>query len=276
MNTDYNAFQVELRISMWGGEAIDRPLARQAEDAAMAERGTMKVVKELIPVEFIQPIKRAAGRARTIHYEMTLPGMTKGTGLLATKLYSKYFDRLSAIKDEFDEAVREFVGNYPDILANAEARFGSAYGVGDYPTQADMEKRFDFNVRAFPIPSGKDWRLEGVIDAHLESMKEQVDEDVRAMYVDATQELYERLHGVVARCVNQLKNSEAIVRKQSLENLREMAELVPAMNIAHDKRLHDMAKEIQSMLTGVDAVSVNNSANLRAMLRAGLEKVGAS
>lgn len=272
----YNAMQVELTIGMWSGEAVDNRISREAERTEAAAFGTMRVVKELAPKALIHPIKSAAALGREAHYKMTLPGLTRGVGLLATSIYQEYFDKQREAYEKFEQASMDFIRAFPSILERAKARLGNAFDEGDYPTPAALKRKFRYAVRVFPVPQGKDWRLEGVIEADKGAMREQVEESVKGMYRDATAELYERFRGAIQRLADQMAGEETRIRAATLENLKDMVSIVPKMNITGDPVLHAVAKDMEAIIANVTPETIKGSAQAQDRIKAMLEKAKAN
>lgn len=275
--SEYKAVQVELSISFWKGEASDNSVSRKTENMVDAERGTMRVVKGLVPKYLLAPIDAAVQAARRTHMEMTLPGLTRGMGLLSLAIYEKYFEIMGERKDAFSAAVENFIAHYPDVLASAEARLGKAFNKEDFPSIEAIRGRFSFDCRLFPIPSGKDWRIEGIQEEHKAIMREECDAAVKEMYREATAELFNRFKDSIERVLNQLKGADGNVRKNTLANFKEILEVLPKMNISNDPKLFELAKGLQEAIVNMEAEDLKNSVllkdNLRDRLEAAIKKI---
>ena len=188
----HRAVLVNLSIRQWKGVATDREVAAQAELSAGAEQGTMTVIKELTPKYLINPIKQIARLGRDEHYRITLPGLIQGQHLLPTAMFEHYMLAQGAIKEQFFDAVEDFIKAYPEIRSMAASRFGTAYKDHDFPSVASIRSFFDYTYHPSPVPEVTDWRLDGVEPAHLDDLRKEVENSVADMYRDATKALYER------------------------------------------------------------------------------------
>lgn len=264
----HRAMLAILHQRAWKATATDREVASHAEAAYEAESGTMRVIKELTPKSYIQPIQQIMGLGRHEHYRMTVPGFSRGQHLLATAMFDRYAMIQSEIKEQFYRAVDNFLTIYPEILEEAPVRLANAFREEDFPTEAQIKSYFEYRVRFAPIPSTNDWRLEGVTDRDTAKLRGEIEDEVRAMFNAATKEVYERAHGVLVSIANQAKTyvpgpGAAQLRDATIANLKEVSELVVKMNITKDPLLDQIGNEMLTEFAHLQGAELRKSAELR-------------
>ena len=273
----HRAVLVSLTQRMWKGTATDREVAAQAELSAGAEQGTMTVIKELTPKYLMLQIKGVARLGRTEHYRMTVPGLITGQHLLPTAMFETYMLAQGAIKDQFFEAVEDFIKLYPDIRHKAASRFGTAYRDKDFPSVHGIRSYFDYSYHPSPVPDVSDWRLDGVDSKHVDELRKEVEDSVANMYREATKTVFERAREMLESLISQAKNYSldapgAMLRDATIEHVRELSSLVCSMNVTGDPVLEDVGQRMLKEFADLSGKELRSSADSRkATMQAGPE-----
>lgn len=265
----HRAVLVTLSQRMWKGKAIDREIAAQAELSAGAEQGTMTVIKKLTPEYLISPIQKVARLGRDEHYRMTVPGLITGQHLLATALFETYMLAQGAIKEQFTEAVSDFIAAYPSIRERAKTqRLGSAYKERDFPSVQSISSYFDYSYFPSPVPDVSDWRLDGVEPQHVTELRKEVEESVATMYRDATRTVFERAREMLESLVRQAKNYSldapgAMLRDATIDQIKEISSLVCSMNITGDPLLDEIGTRMLKEFADLSGKELRANADSR-------------
>jgi hypothetical protein len=244
------AILVSLNMRAWKATATDRELAEATESATKAETGTMRVIKDLTPKSYIQPIKHIMHIGRTEHYRYTVPGLARGQHLLASAMFDTYMEVQSELRRAFEERVENFVKIYPDIVQDAPRRLHNAFKAYDFPPQEAISQFFEYSYNFTPVPKVDDWRLSGLNIEETEQLKELAEANITAMFNRATKEVFDRAKEVLtkiaqqARAYNGGSGSSAQLRDATIQNLKEVAQLVVKMNVTGDHALAKLGYEM--------------------------------
>lgn len=262
------AVLVSLTRRLWTAHAIDREISQKAEAQADAETGTMRVIKELAPKEYIARVRRIADFGYTEHTRMSVPGFVRGQNILSSQLFDRYAEIQGSIREAFEQEVRKFIDIYPDIIKKAPDRLGSAYKEADFPTQAQMASYFEYRVRFFPVPAIGDWRLDGLTEEANEKIRDELRDEVREKFTMATMEVYDRARGVLEKILEQAKNYQggpgaSLLRDAMIENLKEVSSLIPAMNIIGDPKLDAIGREMIDHFCNIEASELRKNEQMR-------------
>jgi len=262
------AVQVELHTRAWTAIATDREIASKTENEYEAEKGTLRVLKELTPKSYMQQIHRIRTYGRNEHYRITVPGLARNQHILPTSLVEEYVMVQQAIKDEFFRAVDNFCEEYPSILKAAPDRLKGAYKEGDFPTEAQIRNYFEYRHRMFPLPQTSDWRLEGVPQDMTVELRNEVEDEVRSMYHRAAEELYDRVRETMENIAKQAENynQKSSLKAVTINNLKEFANLLPNLNVMDDPILKQVAKEMQDEFMTLDVGSLKENEDERTAL----------
>lgn len=85
-----NSLIVSLSVSQWTARRHDKEITKEVKNTHNASEDAGRYNKLLVAKEHTDPINKVAGKARTFHYENTLPWGDNNERLLPTKNYFKY------------------------------------------------------------------------------------------------------------------------------------------------------------------------------------------
>jgi hypothetical protein len=249
-NLNHRSMLVTFTRRVWQAATTDSDLAHEIERTTGSANGSMKVVKKLVPEEFLKPIQRVAEIAYQEHQRMTVPGFVRGQNLLATAMMERYSAVHFELKNRFDRYVEEFVGLYPKLVETAPQRFkGMAYDASDFPHPSSIPGYFEYKIFFSPVPEVEDWRIEGLQDDDMERLRKEADDRIVMMYDKATEEVFERAKKTLTNVADQAERYEGgpganLLRDATVEALKEMAELVCLMNVTGNQTLKKVGEEM--------------------------------
>ncbi len=243
------AMLVRLNISSWSARKYDKKVSMKvAKDYQSKDPGRYN--KILIAQEEIRKVTSWSDMARNYAYTNTLPWTDEGYRILPVDSYFEFVKDMGEIVEKHDEAVKKFIPAYPTMVKEAKDNLKSMFSDADYPHPDEIARKFSIKVHFSPIPSGKDFR---VSMSQEELVELQVAQDARTKEAvqEATRSLWERLHGVVNHMVERL-SKDGKFHDSLVENITELINLLPKLNITGDEKLEEMRREIETKLTKYD------------------------
>lgn len=254
MKTDIKniAMLVNLGIAYWTANASDESVVADISKRTKSELDQHNYRKILIKPDAINAVKAVRSRARAYHFDKTLPWVDGGTRILPSAFYKEYSEKMHEFRGEYEAAVGTFCRQYSALKGEARKRLGSLFKEDDYPSEASLRSKFAWDMKVFPIPSGQDWRVEG-LGKDSGDIKKQIDEQVEAALVVATRDLWSRLHDVVKALAAKMKESgDPVFRDSIVSNIKDLCAVMRTMNVAHDGKLDEMVKHVEATLTKLD------------------------
>lgn len=245
------AVLAQWKMSLWTGIKIDKDVTADVakrNEAKGSKVGAYK--KRLVPKSALEECIRIANRTRAFHFENTLPWMNEGMRILPAKNLAPYMKKMREFKKQADDAAETFLNNYADYILEAKQSLGKMFNPADYPTKESIRDKFGFHIVVMPIPEIKDWRVD-ISKKDLDALKKQAMEDIAETQKDAMLDLWKRLHTVVARVKERLDKDDGIFRDSLIENITEVLDVLPALNITDDPELNKVATEVKSKLAKV-------------------------
>ena len=251
MNVNGKAMLVALNISVWRGQVTDRDASREVDEIHGAH-DSGKFIKNLIAKQHINKILSRAQAARSVHKFYTLPWDDEGQRILPVDLFYTYRDAITQEENRFNAEVEKFLSYYDTYVQEARIKLGSLWDENDYPDKEDIRGKFEMAVAISPLPSAEDFRTslhkedQDIIKQHIE---ERVGETIENSVVYMAEKI-NSLAGKLAEQIESLRNgNKRALKKGSLTEIRELAEILPSLNLTGNERINTIAKDIKKMVS---------------------------
>jgi hypothetical protein len=260
------AMLADVTISTWSGERTDAKLMEQVKASAGAIGNTGRVIKNLLAGAdgLLRDTRAAYAAVRATHCALTLPWVsdphaTRMTGprLLPTALFERYLTEMSARKTAALKALDAFIDAYPDLVVQARANLA---GMADatYPDAAEVRATFKVAFDFEPIPEGNAFK--GLPDSLLGKLSRSLEAKQTRMITTAQAAMWVTVHDRVAHMERRLSERLADPAKTfhltTVENVRELVDLLHGWNVASDERVHEVIGDIATMLSGVTSEQI--------------------
>lgn len=186
---------------------------------------------------------------RTVN-NMTVPWLDDGVRMLNSAAYFDFTEQVRHHRALCIQAVNELRAKWPAIVDADRVRFEKAghadlFDPTNYPH--DIESYFNTDVQVFPIPTVADFRVD-VSDEDKKAMEKAIiDAETQAASYVVTQML-DPVKRLVEKLSVPIGQEGAIFRNSLIENVLDMVNRVPALNIAQDQNVADTAKQIKEAL----------------------------
>jgi hypothetical protein len=246
MNFNDKALLARLNISQWTARSYDKKISKKVESEYNAHDAG-RYNKVLIAKEAIKAITKAAGEARTFHYENTLPWSDLGDRILPTLNFESYSQKMRELRAVFEGEVNRFIDNYDSYVKEAKQRLNGMFNERDYPHIKELPRKYNFNIVFDPLPRVADFRVD-ISHQETEAIRANLQERLEQGHEKVTRDLWERLHKVVGAMVNRLSDEKAVFRDSLVVNIQGIVELLPRLNITGDLSLDKARREIEAKL----------------------------
>ena len=269
----HKAVLANLSISSWGVRRKEDEVADEVLKSKDATKESGLFTKRLLNKKAMKAIRAVRHSARAYHHMHTAPWMNDGTRILPTALYADYSAQMGKYRDEFDEAVKEFIKLYPTYIEQSRKELGKLFREADYPSAASLKARFAFDIIICNCPDSSDFRA-NLSDDDLKQIKSDWDRRVNGQMDVVVKDVGERLAEVVQHMVDRLKaykpgdkkknkKAEGLFRDSLVTNIRELADLLPAFNMGDDPKLAAIHKAVIEKLCKEDAEVLREDDNVR-------------
>ena len=272
MSIASSAVLVELNISVWPANKVDREMTETVNTNASAVRDASQTRKNLFAGTTLRKdIEKLAARIRLYHNQNTLPWADKGQRLLPTKLFMEYKQTMNSYEVQFSQLCSNFFVEYPRLVAEAQQHLGTMYRAEDYPELEDVRMKFGFRKAFDPIPESGDFRLD-VSAQDLEEVKAGYEAKFDERLAEAMRTPWERLHTVLTSMSEKLKDEEGVDSKKRyhdslVTNAQDLVGLLDKMNITNDPKLEDARKQLELTMLGADIETIKESSHARESMK---------
>lgn len=282
VNLSERAMLVTLSRSQWGGEKTDRSVTRELTEAKGAEARSARVVKNLLPPEALRDVHKASGEARLTHYRYTLPWRDSGPRILRSATYGEYIAAMREAKEACLKAEEEFYTQYDVFKGAGMMELGTMVNERDYPDLDTVRSMFSFDLDITPVPTGDDFRVEGLDPMSKIGIQNDISHDTQATAEAAVKAKLTEAAGIVGRMVERLtvyqpgedgRRATGTFKDSLVENVRDLAIMLPKINLFEDPELDAIAGIIQARLGRYDASRLRENADTREMVRSSAEDI---
>lgn len=260
-----------LTIKAWSGRKLDRKVTHEVNTAHGAAADAGRYNKALVSRDALAEIVTIGNAARNEHYRFTLPWLQDGSRILPAAAFNNYTAAMRKHSEDFDAAVVKFIAGYGDYVEDARKRLNGMFNAADYPTAHDIAARFAFQRSILPVPSGDDFRV-SVADEQAAMIRADIEAKATEALQTAMQDVWARIADNVGHMATKLAEFEpgkpgerasGIFRDSLVENVRDLASLLPSLNITNDPALIRVHDQITSKLCTHDAETLRDNGALR-------------
>ncbi len=254
------ALLVSVSLSQWTARRLSQEATETVSSAYNTDSSAGGYTKKLLPgATELQSVNVVGTQIRKYFYEQTLPWMSDGSRIISAKNHLKFATEFRKMKNEFETAVASFVSAYPSLQAKAQVTLGKLYNSAEYPDASEIGDKFKCEVNYLPLPDVKDFRVEV-----SEAEKRAFVEKMKQVETAASRDAWDRLHSVVKNAAEKLMKPDAIFRDSLLENVQDICNLLPSLNISEDPKLETARRDVEKLLNGIgSADTIRNDTTKR-------------
>lgn len=242
------AVLVHLGISQWAARRFDKAVTKEVARNKNVAETAGRYNKSLLPAnDYLADVHSKSAAIRKWFYEQTLPWGMEGQMILPTANYMEFVGQFERHRMEWDNLVDRFVNEYPYLVTEAENTLGSMFNRDDYPGHSEIRRRFKMGMTVLPVPSAQDFRVH-LSSEQMERIQKNITAQVAEAQALAIKDVWHRLHDRVSKMAERLKDPDARFRDTLVENLAELVDLLPRLNLTDDPNLENMRREVEAKL----------------------------
>ncbi|MBK9118152.1 MAG: hypothetical protein IPM18_00875 [Phycisphaerales bacterium] len=264
-----------IRTSYWscriGNEPQDFHLApHELERKAIASLGSKELIDPAKGRKLFQQLEKQA-RHQLAKYSRPFPAA--GAHFVPWEHVPELIDRLTALKTAFEQAVEEFLAQYPDLRSEWQLRHPDVPDAA-YPPAAALRRKFAFDWHTFKVAGAASALAVDDIEAELArrklrseqfaQMKQNLTRECRQFAADYVLAFRQE----VAAFCDQVIDAGGQVHGKTLQAIRRKIEHFHAMNIFGDGETAAQLGELKSQLFGLTGETLKEQPDLAQKLSA--------
>ena len=275
MSISNAAMLVELNISVWTANKIDKDASRKVADDNRASADAGHFRKNLMAgSQQRKEIADYAAGCRLWHNTRTMPWADRGPRLLPTSLFLDYKTEANARQAYFDNKVEEFLVAYPRLVQTAHNYLGDLFDANDYPDADEVRAKFGYRMVFSPVPDAGDFRIDLPVQ-EMNAMKAQYEANANERVEAAMREQWGKLHDMVARMSEKLEEPEGEDKRRwhdtFITNAQEMCGMLTHLNVTKDPTLEEARRGLERAIAGVDIDEIKESPDVREDVKSKLD-----
>jgi hypothetical protein len=189
------------------------------------------------------------------------------------KNFFDYKATLSDYEQQFNDAVKEFLREYPTLVSAAAFQLGDLFDADEYPDVDQLINKFKFRYVFLPVPDVGDFRID-VNEQHKEELVAQYESFYQNKLTEATKDVWDRLHECLSKMSGKLAGEEKQIFRDSLvNNAVDMCDLLTKLNVTNDTKLEAARKKLESALVGVTPKDLREDDALRLDTKARVDEI---
>lgn len=242
-----------IAFSGWAGEVKDSNSSRKIEADAGAVAGASKAKKVLLPgVVELEAIHKFAAATRTWWHGVSVPWEDGGARAYSAARHIELMQDIGDRQRHYDSLVAAFVSVYPTAYAEQQFRLNHLFDASDYPDPNAIGDKFKFNFHVRPVADSEDIRIiEGLTDQEADRLIAQARVEEQAQIQSAVDDAYKKLYKTIKAMADKLAvpvgEKGSIFRDSLINNIRDMAEIMPGLNITSDPLLDALAAKAMAL-----------------------------
>jgi hypothetical protein len=180
---------------------------------------------------------------------------------------------LGDYQNQYNEAVDEFLVEYPTLVSAAAFQLGDLFDGSEYPDANALRDKFKFKYVFLPVPDVGDFRVD-VGEAYKADLKDQYESFYQTKLNDAMADAWGRLHDVLSKLSDKLSGQEKQLFRDSLVgNAVELCDLLTRLNVTGDSKLESCRKKLEVALTNVGADDIRKDDELRLDVKSKVDEI---
>lgn len=272
---------VTVMESKWSGHKFDKEITRETNTRLKSKSDAGRWNKLVVPKEALQPVQSAFSAVGDIHREMTLPWKEKGPRVLANVNYNKYTKAIREAIRKAEDAADAFAVIYPKLVAEAPERMKEAYNPKDYPPVSEIRGKFKISVDFDTLPDEADFRcdldpeIEADIRAEIAATSEKMESRLVTETAERVTEVLEKMVKGLTEYGHEIKGAKRkrTFRDSLVDNVRELADLLPGFNLADDPKLAAITNRISKELCAEDGEDLRKHKGAREAVQKSAESI---
>ena len=274
---------VQLSVSQWSGSKVDKRVTNETNARYHASEDAGQYRKRLVLKEALERVTQAESKVRSVFDQYTKP-WSKGVGILPNALHAEFAGKIREIQREHGEAADEFERKYASHVAEMKAKLNGMFDEDDYPDPRDIRSKFDLKLKTFPVPDVGDFRSDVLDTATIADIKREMQEASEEVLQAAMKDTVKQISETVGHMAKKLKEygerelsdkkgKRTFFLDSLVDNVRDLAKLLPAFNLTNDPALAAVTARISKELVHEDAEVLRKNDAAREAVQKSAEEI---
>lgn len=247
MKFNESNMKVKLSTSQWWAYKADSKATAEFNASKGVGRDAGTYNKKLAPAEFLAEARSAFSALEKFHKRMTTPWDDDGWRILKCSAHSDYTEGVRKCKSKIRDAVDGVIISFPRFLENEKVRLKGLFKLDDYPKASEIDKKWGVRIKMKPIDDEDNVRMK-ISDDAIEEIKADIRSEREAAEKKTMEDLWNRLYEPVKKLADRLEEPELKGNKSLVNNIIDLVNLLPTINMFDNPELESMRREVEDKL----------------------------
>ena len=271
-----SAMLVDLNISVWTGRKMDKKVSEEVDASKGTKARAGNYHKKLLAgTDKLEKIQKIVSAVRTWNYNNTLPWSDGGSRLLPMKNFFAYKATLNNFEQQYNQAVDEFLQEYPQLVSTSAFTLGNLFDRGEYPDVDSLRGKFGFKYVFCPVPDAGDFRIDVEEQAKAE-LQQQYKSYYETKLAEAMKDAWTRLHDTLKHLSDRMDYTDENKKKfwdSTITNATELCGLLTSLNVTNDPKLEEARQKLEKALAGVEPEDIRESEAIRSNVKSKVDEI---
>lgn len=251
------AVLVSINIRRWTAKKVDSKVTAEMCKLYGADSEAGQFILELIPKRTLAKYISIEAETRQIHNKLTSPWVD-GYRIITIAGLPKWQAEMKNCLWNLDYEADQIIKELPMVIQLCKIKHAGLFDESNYPTMEQIRSKFGMHYRISPVPNMKDWRLD-VSEEEMKHLRENLKSDMDSAIGDTVKDVADRITTILGHMTEKLRNyqpankkagqkAESTFRNSTILAVKELAELIPSLNVTEDQRLEELRKDIESLV----------------------------
>lgn len=212
-------------------------------------------------------LKQWATRVREWNYFHTTAYAHDGARFLKTTEVLEYLDQMRKFENEGKVLFNEFLHDYSrkgGLKDQAKKALNGLYDESIYPSEKKLRSRFNFEVTMLPVPDAGHVMLDLATAEVTKAVRASTEKAMKEATALALKDAWTRLHEVTQNMAAALSDPDRRFHDTLVGNVKELCDVLPALNITDDPELEQMGQDVKKALTKFGPQALRDDEDKRA------------
>jgi len=239
---------------------LDKGLTIETQTSHGMADDALGVTKKLIPKDYFKKWDKTVSYLRTEFYRLTSSWDDSGYRLCTVDAFWK-FQRIwmehSQVLEDFKE---DFLSRYPEIREAQRTRLNGNFDESEFPPLETVRERFRYETDCAELP-----RKGTIAQFYSEEQEREIIEKVEQRMAQSHHENYERILKALKHLADTTASADRTknCKSSTLENVKELVEVIPAINFAGDPALDQLASEVSMAFKHLEMSTIKDDQGIR-------------
>lgn len=245
------AVLMRLSAGLPGKTRTDKQVTEKVKDTENLGAHSGRWIKEKYPKWALEPLEKLITEARAYHGAVTLP-FDSGIGILPAALIKEYGDKMRDFRSRFEALIQShFIPKYPEMVDWARKEHNDSFDPSDYPDVMEFIEAFYFRTEPLPVPDAAHFQntMSSLLGVDADSVNVRVQDAMTEAQRELMRRMIEPVTAMAKKLVEEPKDGkkDIVFRDTLIGNVKEIAELVPKLNISGDPTVDQFAAEMLAL-----------------------------